>query len=260
MSEVKEMGEELRNLYNANVTIISNDFFFLFLADVNPEFLKVYLYFLWRGKENLSFEDVANELNLTVNDVERAVKYWAKQKKLNSTKSKKEIINIDTDDNIVLSKKQINNNEDIDKEHIYTIEADFLKKKKKKIDTNEKDYKELLLYAEQMLPNISNLQVNLFHQLYYDDGMSLEVIEYLIEYCAELGKVNTKYMTSVANTWIEEGYKTVEEVKNSEQQFRKEKSKKTKSIKRKTNVVANKRENDYYENLFLQNSQKKGNV
>ena len=63
MSEVKEMGEELRNLYNANVTIISNDFLEKYLADVNPEFLKVYLYFLWRGKENLSFEDVANELN-----------------------------------------------------------------------------------------------------------------------------------------------------------------------------------------------------
>ena len=246
------MGEELRNLYDANVTNISNEFLEKYLADVNPEFLKVYLYFLWKGKDNLAFDDVANELNLTVNDVERAVKYWAKQKKLNSTttKSKKEIIHIEEDDiETVLAEKSNN------KDNIYTIEADFLKKKKKQFKTSEKDYKELLLYAERMLPNISNLQVNLFHQLYYDEGMPLEVIEYLIEYCAELGKVNTKYMASVAKTWGEEGYKTVAEVKNSEQQFQKDKV-----VKRKTNVVANKREDDYYENLFLQKSQKKGSV
>ena len=251
------MGEELRNLYSANVTIISNDFLEKYLADVNPEFLKVYLYYLWKGKEKISFEEVANELNLTVNDVERAVNYWAKQKKLNSkNKSNKDIIDIDE----VKSKSKATATDDSDDvDNIYTIEADFLKKQKKQFQTNEKDYKELLLYAEQMLPNISNLQVNLFHQLYYDDGMTLEVIEYLIEYCAELGKVNTKYMASVANTWIEEGYKTVEEVKNSEQQFRKDKSKKTKAVKRKTNVVANKRENDYYENLFLERSLKKEN-
>lgn len=250
------MGEELRNLYSPNVTIISNDFLDKYLAEVNPEFLRVYLYYQWKGSENLSFEDVANELNLTVNDVERAVKYWAKQKKLNATniKSNKTIINIQEFDKDIDDSSDDNNND----KNIYTIEADFLKKQKKQFKTSEKEYKELLLYAEQMLPNISNLQVNLFRQLYYEDGMPLNVIEYLIEYCAELGKVNTKYLKSVATTWLEEGYKTVEEVKKSEEQFHKEKTKKSKTTKKNNNVVANKRDDDYYEKLLLEKSRKKG--
>lgn len=250
------MGEELRNLYSPNVTIISNDFLDKYLADVNPEFLRVYLYYQWKGSENISYEDVANELNLTVNDVERAVKYWSKQKKLNNTKSKskKDIINIQNSDVDMTDDVSDTN----DQANIYTIEADFLKKQKKQFKTSEKEYKELLLYAEQMLPNLSNLQVSLFRQLYYEEGMSLNVIEYLIEYCAELGKVNTKYIKTVATSWLENGYKTVEEVKNSEEQFHKDKSKKVKAVKRKTNTIANKREDDYYEKMFIEKSMQKG--
>lgn len=250
------MGEELRNLYSLNVTNISNEFLEKYLADVNPEFLKVYLYYLWKGKENLSLEDVANELNLTINDVERAVKYWAKQKRLNSTNKNEKTKSSNKD----IEDDSIDNSEDniANKDYVYTIEADFLKKQKKKFKTDDKEYKELLLYAERMLPNISNLQVNLFRQLYYDDGMALNVIEYLIEYCAELGKVNTKYMKTVATSWLENGYKTVEEVKDSEEQFHKDKTKKSKAPKKKTVALANKREADYYEKMFLEKSAKKG--
>ena len=37
------MGEEIKNLYNVNVTTISNDFFKNHLADANAEYIRVYL-------------------------------------------------------------------------------------------------------------------------------------------------------------------------------------------------------------------------
>lgn len=251
------MGEEIKNLYCSNVTIISNEFFEKYLGEVNPEFLRVYLYFVWKGKEKISFEDVANELNLTINDVERAVKYWNKQKVLAAKNNKVsktiEITTEDVDDN-----KNIKTKQKEDSENIYTIEANFLKKNKqnKKFKTNSKEYEELLTFAEQMFPNISNLQVNLFRQLYYEEGMPIDLLEYLIEYCAERGATNTSYVRKVATNWLESGFKTVDEAKNSALKINR--SKKSKSVVRKINASQNNSTNSDWEKMFLEKSAKKG--
>ena len=42
--------EELYNsLYGNNVTIISNEFLDKYLADADPAYIKVFLFYLWKG-------------------------------------------------------------------------------------------------------------------------------------------------------------------------------------------------------------------
>ena len=71
----------MEDLYDNNVTIISNEFLNKYLSDTKPEYIKVFLFYLWKGlKENYSIEDAATELDLDESDVEKALKYWVKKK------------------------------------------------------------------------------------------------------------------------------------------------------------------------------------
>ena len=73
------MEEYYNDLYSSNVTIISNEFLNKYLSDTKPEYIKVFLFYLWKGlKENYSIEDAESELDLDENTVEMALKFWIK--------------------------------------------------------------------------------------------------------------------------------------------------------------------------------------
>lgn len=236
------MGEEIKNLYNVNVTTISNDFFKNHLADANAEYIRVYLYYLWKQKDKLNFSEIADDLNLTVNDVERATKYWIKQKVL----AKNSIIN-DTEDNEI----EDNVNENANKsEHNEKRNAKILKLRNSN-ENIDNAMNEVMLFAERMLPTVSSQQYELFKQLYIDLNMSTEVIEYLIEYCASQGKYTSSYMKKVAVSWYEQGLTNVDAVKDYIGKFNQLKNKSTKTAK-KTNLVKSKTRKEDYDNKFLE--------
>ena len=230
------MGEEIKNLYNVNVTTISNDFFKNHLADANAEYIRVYLYYLWKQKEVLSLSEIADDLNLTVNDVERATKYWIKQKVLAKNSIVKDVV------------------EDEETEEVDTIDKNpktKILKLKNKNDNVEAAMNEVMLFAETMLPAVSSQQYELFKQLYTELNMSTEVIEYLIEYCAGESKYTCSYMKKVAVSWFEQGLSDVDSVKEFIKNFSLPKNKsKSKTVK--TKLPASKTRNEDYDNKFLQ--------
>ncbi|MDO5564532.1 MAG: DnaD domain protein [Eubacteriales bacterium] len=186
------MGDEIKNIFSANVTCIPNDFFQKYLADVNPDYLRVYLYILWKDENDLSIEKIADELTLTENDVEKAFKFWRKQKYFATNKvAKKEEKSKEEFDN------KSNNNED-----------------KKVI------FKELLFYAEKMFPQtISPKQKEAIEYMFFELDLPVDVIEYLIEYCCELDKTNARYMVAVADDWKDKNIKSAKEVKKMQKDF-----------------------------------------
>lgn len=215
------MGDEIKNLYNADVTMISDAFLEKYLGEANAEYLKVYIYYLWKKDKHYDIETMADDLNLTTNDVERAIKYWSKLK--------------------VIEKKAIVNNNSNNK---LTNLVSFQEKKKEIQDKrDEAAFKEILFFAETLLPNtISNPQLEVLKEMYNEMKMPVEVIQYLIEYIAQNEIFNSKYMRTIATSWYEQGIKTRKEAKMYTEQFNRDTKKKRKTSIKKTSLS---RDDDY---------------
>ncbi|MBQ2204817.1 MAG: hypothetical protein II411_02850, partial [Lachnospiraceae bacterium] len=75
------MEELYENLYGNNFIHISDDFLNEYMPDVKPEYLKVFLFYLWKGaKGNYTVEEAADEIDMEEHIVEMALKYWINKK------------------------------------------------------------------------------------------------------------------------------------------------------------------------------------
>ena len=201
------------NIYRVNATLISNVFLENFLADANSDYIRVYLYIMWKNNQILNTNQIADELNLTINDVERAIKFWIKKEVIDESfliqaKDKNEKVEKIDNDNVELNTKNDNNK-------ILKLNNNVIKNQEE-IDIALKD---IVKFAENMLPAISSQQYELFSQLYTDFNMSIEVIQYLIEYCVEQKKITSSYMKKIAISWYEQGIDSEESARNFVEQY-----------------------------------------
>ena len=70
---------KFRSCYLQDVTIVSNEFLDRFLPTVNGDFLRIYLYLLrasGSGSEAISISSIADRMNCTEKDVERALRFF----------------------------------------------------------------------------------------------------------------------------------------------------------------------------------------
>ena len=232
------MGEEIQNLYDTNVTLVSNDFLNNHLADANPEYIRVYLYFLWKKNERLTYEDIADALTLTENDVERAIKYWIKQKVIQRGKIAKATAKEDKIDKI--EKEEIN------------------PKKEKDNKNRDKEIKEISLYAEKMLPGFSSVQKNLFEYIYDELDMSVDMIMFLVDHCIEKGITTNSYMKKIAVSWYEQGIKTTKQAKKFVDDYSIKKTTTSKKTVKKVNFE-NTRKVDY-DSMFMDDIKKRRKI
>lgn len=224
------MDEFYDSLYGSNVTTISNEFLDKYLSDTKPEYIKVFLFYLWKGiKEGYTISESSGELDLSEEKIEMALKFWIKKKIF-----KKECLVYDR----VESKSQKANNL-----------VDFQTKKNELINKNRKNFDEieadLLFQAEKLLgQTMSERQQVLIARCYNEYGFDEELIQYLLEYCANKDQRNAKYMAAVAESWYEQKIKTVDDAKKFTEGF--EKSGKSKGKKR-VNVIGR----DEYNQMFM---------
>ena len=226
------MEELYDDLYGSDVTIISNEFLNKYLSDTDPIYIKVFLFYLWKGfKENYSIEDASFEIDLSEEEIEKALKFWVKKKMI-----KKECL-----DNLKKNKS--------DEKKL----VDFDTKKKELINKNRKEYKDiegnLLFVAEKLLgKTLTERQVDLIATCYNDFCFDESIIHYLFEYCSNASKTDARYMKKVAESWYEQNVKNVDDAKKITGQY-------SGGIKKKTNIVkSNLSRDDYnkwFENKFL---------
>lgn len=168
------------------------------LKDANGAYVKVYLYILYLASGNLemSFSDIARELNLIESDVLNAIDYWKKAGVLK-----------EGNDFIYIGRKE---------PEIKNIVA---REEKKELIKPEYDSiwvaKEIAESDE--LSDMMNLCQDIFGRIlvtgemesiywFYDGlGFSPEAILLLLEYCISKGKTNIKYIEKVAISWSERG-------------------------------------------------------
>ena len=67
------MGNFIRNRLAHGVTVVSNEFIDNYMARANGEYVKVYLYLLRHQQEEVSIGQIADALNHTEADVQRAL-------------------------------------------------------------------------------------------------------------------------------------------------------------------------------------------
>ena len=176
-----------------NATIIDNDFIDKYMPSANGEYVKVYIYLLRRGLDVIEDEEIADALDITVKDVQRAVSYWKKVG----------ILDEDVEEN---------------------SGADKAVPEKKQVDilslSEDEEFAALLYSTQQYLGKIfTQSEMETMAYLYDELGMSSGLIEYLVEKCVENKKTGLRYIETVAIEWHKKGIRTVDDAKSDSELY-----------------------------------------
>lgn len=225
-------------------TLVNNHFIENYMISANGEFVKIYLYLLHCSAADmeLSLSSIADTFNHTENDVKRALAYWEKLQLLKLTYDEHGMLtDISFTDGCGDDGRQKRLGEYAERvsapnqtpaaataEQQGTpaappaVKCTVSAQRKKELSEQE-EVKELLFYAEQVMgKTLSSTEVH--HILYFYDELhfSVDLIEYLIEYCVSKGKRSISYIRSVALKWKEQGISTVTDAKKDTNLYHKD--------------------------------------
>ena len=227
----------IQNNNSNDFTLISNRFLDVYMPETNGEFIKIYLYLLRSSVGRVSppsLSTIADTLNCTEKDIERALKYWCKKGVLDlSFDEKKHITNITFLDlnnkDIGVTTKTTAPSDQANKVADNVAKATITEIPKtplsvariKELKANE-DIVQMLFIAEQYLgKTLSQTDISRLLFFYEELHFSPELIEYLVEYCVSKGSKSTRYIEKVALAWHEEGITSIAAAKESSNTYNK---------------------------------------
>ena len=243
--ERAEMEIQFQEGIKAEITCVPNAFIDEYLAESSGEYVRVYLYLLRHLRENLKIHSIADALNLTDYDIKRAIFYWEKRGifKEGTAKAVEEEIRSEEAARLseeVLNRKQANNftklsffaeknqkhlplaekNSSLAEQNMSFTQRNLLPIEEKKQEINEEEFEGILYVAQYLLPGgVSRSHIQKFEYMVEYLGMSSELIEFLLDYCASIDKTSPRYIESVALDWHEKRIQTVKQAKSLIEQF-----------------------------------------
>lgn len=243
--ERAEMEIQFQEGIKAEITCVPNAFIDEYLAEASGEYVRVYLYLLRHLRENLKIHSIADALNLTDYDIKRAIFYWEKRGifKEGTAKAVEEEIRSEEaarHSEEVLHRKQANNftklsffaeknqkhlplaekNSSLAEKNMSFTQRNLLPIEEKKQEINEEEFEGILYVAQYLLPGgMSRSHIQKFEYMVEYLGMSSELIEFLLDYCASIDKTSPRYIESVALDWHEKRIQTVKQAKSLIEQF-----------------------------------------
>ena len=233
--ERAEMEIQFQEGIKAEITCVPNAFIDEYLAEASGEYVRVYLYLLRHLRENLKIHSIADALNLTDYDIKRAIFYWEKRGifKEGTAKAVEEEIRSEEAARLseeFLNRKQANNftklsflaekNLPLAEQNVSCTQRNLLPIEEKKQEINEEEFEGILYVAQYLLPGgVSRSHIQKFEYMVEYLGMSSELIEFLLDYCASIDKTSPRYIESVALDWHEKRIQTVKQAKNLIEQF-----------------------------------------
>lgn len=235
-----------------DVTVISNYFLDEYMPKANGEYVKMYLHLLRCCSSNVpvSVNSIADTFDYTEKDVMRALSYWEQigllaldfdSKKHLEKITIKEVrpdipvtfkyvpasasddtltLNLENDDVNENDSVQISSSEQLVADEPSAYNASKIKEKRTlsteelRALTSDEDIKQLLYISQTYLgKTLSPSDTNTI--LYFYDGLhfSVELIEFLIEYCVSTNHKTLRYIEKVAIDWAMDNISTVEEAK-----------------------------------------------
>ena len=243
--ERAEMEIQFQEGIKAEITCVPNAFIDEYLGEASGEYVRVYLYLLRHLRENLKIHSIADALNLTDYDIKRAIFYWEKRGifKEGTAKAVEEEIRSEEAARLseeVLHRKQANNftklsffaeknqkhlplaekNSSLAEQNVSFTQRNLLPIEEKKQEINEEEFEGILYVAQYLLPGgVSRSHIQKFEFMVEYLGMSSELIEFLLDYCASIDKTSPRYIESVALDWHEKRIQTVKQAKSLIEQF-----------------------------------------
>lgn len=201
-------GIRIRSCSTQDVTVISNDFLDRFLPGANGDFLKIYLYLLRSAGgqgDSLTLSDIADRMNCTENDVDRALRYWEKEGVLKLTRggdgSLQELAFADT-----LQKPP-------EVKPVAVKASEITSERMAELGSRE-DMRELLFIAQQYIGHpLTRTEMQKIFFFYDSLHFSPDLIDYLIEYCVSRGHTSFHYIEKVALNWKDQGISTVRDAR-----------------------------------------------
>ncbi len=208
---------KLKNRFQSNSTTIENDFIDHHMAKANGEYVKVYLLLLRHLHDEgspLTISRLADYLDCTEKDILRALNYWSNEGLLQIYYDEAGNINglaigrsLDTH---AASKAPV--------EEVSTpvVSAPSTPAKQKE------DLRQLYFVTEQYLGKpLSAAELKKINYFFDELHFSVDLIEYLIEYCVENGHKSMHYIESVALAWSDAQITTVAEARASSSLYHK---------------------------------------
>lgn len=229
---------------HTNFTSVSNCFMDVYMPKASGEFVKIYLYLL-RCLTSDAFIDncniykngcdsysnltscfcisfLADKFNLTDNDIMRAIKYWEKEGLLTLTYSEnEELEGIIINEISAMSQPPVVTPLPVAKAEPKDTIAKTSKKKVNVKNLEDDEEFSLLLYITEKYigKTLSSTDTDSIIFLYDTLNMSVDLIEFLIEYCVSKGHKSFKYMEKVAINWSNNNITTVDAAKESIQDY-----------------------------------------
>lgn len=235
----------IHNDSSSEVTTVSNVFLDQYMLEANGEFVKIYLYLLRvtaLADTSFSFSSIADTLNCTEKDILRALKYWQKAGILNLTFDENKVLknitflSIKAKENPLADSRKLADATDnspaqttISKKakasasiEAVPLKITFSADKVKQLTENE-EVRQLLFIAEQYLGRALT-PADTHHILYYYDELhfSVDLIEYLIEYCVSKEHRSMRYIETVALSWAGQNITTVAMAKKETSHYHKQ--------------------------------------
>lgn len=227
------MNLGLKNAMSVNATVVSNEFIDTYMAAANGEYVKVFLYMLRHEKEDLTISSIADALNHTESDVKRALSYWKEAGVLEEEEKTED--QLPEEESAVTaqaggsSKEEMGDQEEMSMSPVpeemrgtpvrEIPEMGNSYERMKKLSEDE-EFSVLLYAVQQYLgKTFTQIECEKFAFFYDSLGMSVELLEYLAEYCAGGGHTSIRYIEKVALNWYQMGIQTREAARDYTMRF-----------------------------------------
>ncbi len=204
----------IKSSFKINVTVITNEFIDDYMAAANGEYIKEYLYLMRHEGEEITIPQIADALNHTESDVARAISYWKNAGVLKEGISLKPEISPAASETacsgITAEEQPKSKQKPAPSGHrmVYTPE---------KISglAGDEDFSQLLYIAQKYMNKVfTQRECEVFAYLYDGLHMPVELLEFVVEYCVQGGHSSIRYIETVAISWHEKGFRTVDDAKS----------------------------------------------
>ena len=211
---------KLKNRFQSNTTTIENDFIDHHMAKANGEYVKVYLLLLRHLHDEgspLTISRLADYLDCTEKDIVRALNYWSNEGLLQIYYDEAGNIN-----GLAIGKSFDNHaagKVPVEEIAVPVTPAAPVPPTPAK---EKEDLTQLYFVTEQYLGKpLSATELKKINYFYDELHFSVDLIEYLIEYCVENGHKSMHYIEKVAMNWSDAKVKTVAEAKENSASYNK---------------------------------------
>lgn len=196
-----------------------------FIKDYMPAalggYVKVYLYLLatYTSNEGLDLSEIAIKLDMLYSEVITALKYWDSLSVIGFTSLSDEnfeiTIHFDKPTKVVEAPSPLAKPLPIAKTFIQQTRPNYSMEELNIYKSGDQSITQLFLVAEQYLGRLlSATDQQVLFGLYDWLHMPLDLIEYLIEYCASNNHTAIRYIEKVAISWVDSGILSVQMAKS----------------------------------------------